>query len=484
MRTMDRADIADAKMEWIAARLSEGAFGDQGLALARVAGGEAPELLLRVSRVEPPERIGSLRELEREQASRGASFLGMLPDQVSEDLETPDSIDACLRVAIHLASIRAANLEAVAETMPEYPLAFTGQKLPEEPTAVVPPGWKLELDAHGITAALDFFDREEADAGTALHVARMPAFAEMMRHRRGLGYVPEPLIDAEGLAWCLQRAASRDPVDELWKWLHPHNLFDLADLFAHRRDYRRLLDRVVAGDGLARAVLGRMAPYAPPGFVFEDVLTFAVGWGIRGWATAATGGLNIEHTKDDFPAMVPTLVHETFHRLQTKLSLADPTNESPGFERITSFPLPREADRRLYQALCYVMLEGSATYVARQHEAGTHDEDVISGFEILSRVSSIERSDDRDTFDELLNEGLRSNGPFYGLGAALSDTIVSHDGPQGLGACLARGAPRFVARALELDARETLAPPAPLVEHIARLRDAVSRHVGDRQGPR
>lgn len=50
-------------------------------------------------------------------------------------------------------------------------------------------------------------------------------------------------------------------------------------------------------------------------------------WGIRGWATHETRGMNIEHAKDAFNQLRPTLVHETFHRMQTTISLAHPSIE-------------------------------------------------------------------------------------------------------------------------------------------------------------
>ncbi len=472
---MDRASLAQLDSDRIPEALESNGCGDRWTRLVEFAGDDAALLLKLVCRVTPPERISELRDLETEQAERGAGFLGMLPDQVPEDLGRPDDLEPSLDVAIRLSKIRAANFSALAETMPQYPLSFAGNEFDPGPVGDVPAGWRLDIDVDGLRALLDFFDAPRPDADAAATIARMPAFVEMIRHRRDLGYVPEPLIDEDGLAWCLVHAASRDPIDELWKSLHPHNLFDLSDLYTHRVEYRRLVDRLVQNDGLASYILARIAPYAPPDIVFEDRLSFAVGWGIRGWATQTTGGMNIEHAKDDFVQMLPTLIHETFHRLQATIALANPEIEEFGFDRITLYPFESAGDCRLYQALSYVMLEGSATYIASPELSDAWRQDVRAGLQLLERIREIDLSTKDDKSEELLNEGLRSNGPFYGFGALLSHALVEDGGPSSLGVVLGRGAPAFVDRGLALLDDASLAPPDALAKHIACLRADVER---------
>jgi len=468
---MDRSVVEELGTDELRDALARSEHADLWLRLVDVAGGEAASVLRLVCRVDPPERIRDLRGLEAEQSERGAGFLGMLPDQIPDDLGVPTDLEASLDVAIRLVQIRAKNLAALTATMPDYPLSFAGHRFDPDAGEGVPADWRLDIDIDGIRAVLDYFDAEEPDANAATSIARMPAFAEMIRHRRELGYVPEPLIDETGLAWCLVRAASRDPIDELWKWLHPQNLFDLSDLYAYRAEYRRLIDDLARRDGLADHILGRIAPYAPRGTSFQDRLSFAVGWGIRGWATQKTGGMNIEHAKDDFDRMLPTLVHETFHRLQTEVALPNPQIDEAGFDRITSYPLDSEGDRRLYRALCYVMLEGSATYVQSPVLTEAWSADAKAGVEILDRIRGIGTSEDApDKSDELLNEGLRSNGPFYGFGALLSHAFVEEGGPSSLGAALQRGAPAFVEDGLILLGDSATPRPEALASHIARLR--------------
>jgi len=409
----------------------------------RVGAADAAELVGAIERIDPPERIALLGELEQQQTSRGAGFCGMLPDQMTEPVPAPLNDGTLLAAAARLAEIRSRNLKAIEQVMPRYALRFRGAPLPT-PDRRLPAGWSLDLDLAACEATLDALDRGRLDEAESLRIARLPAFREMIRHRRELGYVPEPLIDEEGLAWCLRRAASRDPIDRIWIWLHPGNLFDVADLAVHRSEYRKLVGTLrESAQDIADLVLDPIERHAPVGATFHDRLTFAVGWGIAGWATASTAGINLEHFKDHHAELLRTLRHEAFHRFQLRICPRDPSADPDGFEGITRGGLEKAADEALHRGLAYVMLEGSATFIAAAPEP-RWPEAVRPGIEILQRIASAE---DPEAIDPLLDEGLRSNGPFYGLGALLAQRIVEADGPRALGESLCEGAAAFIRRA-------------------------------------
>lgn len=472
---MNRTDIAQLDEDQIVRVLNSWDLNDQWMTLVQLAGDEAATIVKLVCNVLPSNCAESLQRLEADQAERGASFLGMLPDQIPGDLDSPTDLAASLNLATQLAQIRAANLQAVAETMPQYLLSFAGGEPDLKRSTAAPADWALDIDVSGIRAVLDYFDSDNPTEDTASQIASMPAFTEMMRHRRELGYGPEPLIDETGLAWCLVHAASHEPLDMMWKWLHPQNLFDLSDMFTHRAQYRNLIDQLIKDNQLADYILGRIAEFAPIGTLFSDRLSFAVGWAIRGWATNESGGLNIEHVKDVFSDMLPTLVHETFHRLQTQISLADPTIAGVGFDRITSHPFDDIADAQLYQALCYIMLEGSATYVASDCHSQAWGDAAEAGVALLSRIIELDSPQEQDErFDELLTEGLRSNGPFYGFGALLSSAIVEKNTPSKLGEWLGKGAPAFFEQAFLNLNDSSLALALKLAARVQQLCTAIA----------
>ena len=442
---MNREQLGGWDTEEIAAELEGSALTGPWNQLTDTAGDEAAWLLREVCRIQPPARIRELRNLEIEQNQRGAGFYGMLPDQVPEDLDAPVDINASLTVACRLAEIRKANLDALRNTMPQYALEFTGEGVDHAEHLPLPDDWKLDLDVEGFRALLDALGNPNLDTAEATRVAGMPAFTEMLRHRRELGYVPEPLIDEEGLAWCIVGATSQDSIHVLWRWLHPQNLFDLADVARFRDAYRRLLDRITSDHGgVAHRVLSRIADFVPETTTFRDRLSFSVGWGIRGWATNETGGVNLEHIKDDDSNLLTMLVHETFHRLQIQLCPSDPTSDAQGFEQITSDGRLDGPQKQLYQALCYIMLEGSATYVSDPIVQEAWQDNARTSLDLLDRILHAEA----DEAEELMTVGLRSNGPFYGFGALLSSIHREHRGTKEVGHALQHGAPTFVGEGL------------------------------------
>jgi len=415
---------------------------------------DAQFLLRQLARIEPPERIHELTTYQRWQEELGGSFHGMLPEQlVDAELLVPRDLPSCLRVAHQLADVRAANDAALREINPSYAIAFRGEPFPSLDSAPSPERWAMALDVSGLRALLTFLAKEEPSENGARTIASMHPFQEMMTHRRNLGYIPEPLIDTDGLAAFIQHVASDDPLDRIWAWLNSQNFFDLADIVQHRGEYERLIGELESRAAeIEGHILGTIVPYAPESMrsdAFRDRISFTVGWGIAGWATANTAGINIEQFKDDYERLLTTLTHESVHRWQLRIGHPD-GQQACSFEDLTAFPFEDERDRSFYTALSYVMLEGTATYIAPSHAPPDRQASVEQGAELLVQCHrAIYENDDLGKAADLVNEGLRSNGPFYWLGEALTRAIVETYGSQTVGETLRRGGPCFVNRGLE-----------------------------------
>ena len=410
---------------------------------------DARFLLTQISRLGDPNEVRRLADYQRRQEEWGGGFYGMLPDLLGgRELPVPVDLPSLVRAALLIARARNENLEALGKVIPDYPLRFSEADFPV-PETNTPPGWTLELDLSAVRGVLDLFRRERVTWEEAAAVASLPAFGEMMRHRRELGYIPAPLLTKEGLTRLLQHAASRAPLDMIWKWLTPQNFFDLADLFFHQEEYAALLETIEAHKrDLSAHILGAIGRYAPQGIVFRDRLAFTVGWGIAGWATAAVGGINIEHFKDDYDRLLRTLPHETFHRFQLRVCPAAPDREGPRrFEDLASFPFPDERDRKFYEIISYIFLEGTATFVAPSHPPADREASIKQGAGLLHECfEAVYDKPESERADELLNAGLRSNGPFYWLGAHIAEVIVEREGDVGLAAALVEGSLAFFAR--------------------------------------
>lgn len=453
-RRVDERYGFDLNGEWdwemLEARVSETDGRDELMALREAIPLEdARFLFVQIACLDDPHEIKRLADYQRLQEEWGGGFYGMLPDPLGgRELPVPVDLPSLIRAALLIARARKENIEALGKVIPDYPLRFSGGSFPAAETKS-PSSWALELDLSAVRDVLTLFRRERVTQEEAAAVAALPAFEEMMRHRRALGYIPEPLLTQAGLTHLLYHAASREPLDMIWKWLTPQNFFDLADLFFHQDEYAALIETIESHkDDLSSHVLGTIGRYAPPGIVFQDRLTFTVGWGIAGWATAATGGINIEHFKDDYDRLLRTLTHETFHRFQLRVCPAAPDREGPrSFEDLARFPFPDERDRKFYEVISCIFLEGTATFVAPTHPPADRRTSVKQGIELLHECfEAVYHKSEPERAEELLNEGLRSNGPFYWLGAHIAEAIVEREGAVGLAAALVNGSPAFLAR--------------------------------------
>ena len=477
---MDRSRLAAAEITEFAVLASDAGRATDWKKLAEILNEQALRELFRcLVQLDPPERIHELKALEQTQDELGAGFCGMLPQQISEDLPIPSDEAGLFATAVALAEIRSTNLATLESMFTYYSPSFFSRPLPVSGGFEKPTGWRLSIDVSGMQALIETLANPETTIEDAHVIASLSAFTEMMTHRRELGYVPEPLIDADGLAWCIQHAASDDPADRLWRWLHPHNLFDLSDVRGNLEQYAGLVKGLDEHRSeLEARILGQIGIYVPADIHFDDNLTFAVGWAINGWATRNTGGINLEHFKDDFDHMLATLTHEAFHRLQLMLCPADPSNEGDDFDRITNYVLENPCDEALYRVLSYVALEGSATYIGEGKFNPAWDEAAEPALALLSKILDALDADTLEEIDGLFTEGLKSNGPFYGFGALLSDAIVQTAGPQALGLALRSGTPHFVHEGLSIQIERGLEIEPRLSTAVNRLVSVFSEYAG------
>lgn len=171
---------------------------------------DARFLLAQLANLPDLAEIKKLSAYQGLQNEWGGGFHGMLPEQlVEESIHVPADFPSLLQTALLLARVRAENLEALRKVNSACPLEFTKQTFPFGGERVCPLGWNLELDLSAIRRVPELFRKERITQEEATAVATLPAFAEMMQHRRNLGYIPEPLITKEGLADFLYRATSR-----------------------------------------------------------------------------------------------------------------------------------------------------------------------------------------------------------------------------------------------------------------------------------
>ncbi|MFQ5793637.1 MAG: DUF5700 domain-containing putative Zn-dependent protease [Candidatus Bipolaricaulia bacterium] len=430
-----------------------------------------------------PTEIERLKDYGKLQNEWGGSFYGMLPEPLTEgEIPVPADFPSLTQVAALLSRVRAENHEALKQVNPAYPIGFKGQFFPSMTLKNRPERWDLELDLSGIRAVLRLFRQERISREDAAAVAALAPYTEMIKHRENLGYLPKPWLTQDGLTNLLYHAASRAPLDMIWKWLTSQNFFDFADIALHQQDYEILVNELDAhAEEIKNQILGTIAQYAPDEMrqaAFQDRVSFTVGWGISGWATATTGGINIEHFKDDYDRLLTTLTHETFHRFQLQVCPTDPTREGKvrSFEDLTHFSFDDEADRKFYEVISYILLEGTATYLAPAHPPVDLEKSVNRGAQMLQECfEAIYQHKDPERAEELLSQGLKSNGPVYWFGAHMAEKIVERYGDAGLGESLLEGSPGFFVRYLAAEAHAGLRLGREIESKVRELAATMSK---------
>jgi hypothetical protein len=413
-------------------------------------------LLTELARVQPPERLRELSKYGQRQLDLGGGFYGMLPDQLTDPDSIPLPADeiGCIEAALGLAKQRSTNITALQQINPDYTLAFRGEPLPdfvdritpELPKLVqLPDGLKLILDVSALTGFFEALEDGEVSTDEASALAALPSNQAMLEHRRNLGYVPEPLPDTESLAAMIRMAGSTDPADRLWCWINPQNAFGYADLVSNAIDYIQFLSELESHkDRLAEKVLRQIGPYTSRDSHSAVRFAFTVGWAIQGWATPDMVGLNIEQTKDDWNRLFQTLVEETYHRLQLEMCPTPTGEPAHDFSDLVAIETGDPGYDRLYEIITYCVLEGAANRACGRFADADLADKVPAGAELMARfVNQVVEEGAVESADALITEGLKGNGPLYGLGWKLASLIAEQDGEQAIGEYQQKGPVRF-----------------------------------------
>jgi hypothetical protein len=417
---------------------------------------ETRALLLNLSRLNTPEDIVGLFEIQSMQDALGGGFYGIAPElsEISDSIPIPSDFDKLISAGLFLAQFRISTYQAIANT--GYPLDFSDENLQLRETETATSNIELVFDFSPVKRTLDAFKTKTLTLKEASEISQLSGFEQMLAHRRNLGYIPEPLPNQESLAQFIFYASRDEPIHNLWKWLSPWNYFNFSDLYLNQKDYQGIIQELERNEEeIAGFITNRIHPFVPDDFYFRDTLTFAVNWGIRSWATANTLGTNIVQFKDHFDLLLETISHETFHRIQLELCPRDSAHKEPdkkAFEDILSYPFANGKDAKFYEVLSYIFLEGTASYIGGSDTFGKMDDNVRTGRDLLYEIyTEIYMNNNTEAVEALLNKGLRSNGPFYALGCKITEQLVLHSEPEAIRNLLLNGTLNFFRAYFQLD---------------------------------
>jgi len=401
---------------------------------------EAKYLTELINQLDAPKNIKKLFDIQQKQAELGGGFYGLIPDPIKglEQIPIPSTSTNFAGLVSYLLSIRDEQRRTIADM--GFPVSFSGENyVPKEVKHYS--RIKISLELSTIRHVLEFFAKENPTLNEARKIANGEIFTEMVKHRNSLGYVPGPVFTTEFLTQFLFLGAVKEPIYKIWRWLSPWNFFDFADIAYNRADYERILNELEKNrENIEMRISSKIEKYVPENFEFKEHFVFSVGWAIRGWATGKYGGINIEHIKDDYDFLLDTIAHETFHRIQAMLY---PGNEGKEF-KIFEKPLKDKAMDALYRAMTYVFLEGTATYIQKGGFLEENLPGVQKGVALFKELyKTVFQYKKYEKLEELLNRGLRSNGPFYVLGHYMAHVIDKKFGNRAIANCLEKGSPEF-----------------------------------------
>jgi|GEM_PF-1505495 len=411
---------------------------------------DAQFLFKQLTALPKPVEIRRLAEIEALQEQWGGGFYGYVRAyfQDLDQIPIPNDFVSLVECALYLSKAKSEIKRVVTRTDLRYQVNFLKEGFP---TDLRPPNsrsMRLNINTTSFRDVLDLFEKKKVSLKDAQKIAEDETFQQMLRSRKEIGQIPEPLPDTENLAQFVYNAASREPIHMLWKWINPWNYFCFADVFMKQANYRKLLTEIEANrDSLEALILGRITQYIPDTIRFEEQIDFAVNWGVRSWSTESRIGSNLAHVKNDYATIARTMRREVFQRLQPSICLVDPSraHKRPGTDDdLVFWNFKNENDRQFYKTLSYILLDASAMYVGGKEPGWLAMDGAKDGRDLLDQIYvGIYHYNDPNIVKDGLDQGFTVNGPFYGLGYEMIETLVKEYGKPVVGDLLANGSVYF-----------------------------------------
>ncbi len=405
-------------------------------------------ILYQISLLEKPEYIEKLREIQEIQEKNGGGFFGLIPPVIGEDeiIPIPSNTEQIAEFLIFCMTKRKNAYEIM--KIADYELEFSNNPIPQLTIKEFKEAEKkklqikLHLDFFG--KIIDYFQKTEKNNSLLKEIIEHPILEELINHRNGLGYVPGPKFKKEFYKKFLEMANSKNPIENIWKVLHPWNFFNFADIYQNLKQYFKLYQNLLENKiKIEDYIASKLIDFIPQDREITENIAFSVEWAIKGWASKKYAGVNIEFLKDNYDNLFKLIIHEVFHRIQLRI-LPKPKSVSDDLQEL-DFDILFDFDNLdiqniiFYRALSYIFLEGSATAMEREiNESFTENEmkQIKDGLDLLQKImeelkniSSNENDDEiLGTIENMLNQGLMSNGPFYSLGEYISIQLMKKHG--------------------------------------------------------
>ncbi|MCW8985317.1 MAG: hypothetical protein OQK55_08240 [Thermoanaerobaculales bacterium] len=409
-------------------------------------------LLSQIQRIGASSVLRQLAAFQQSESTVRGDICSRLPNQFIQGDSLPESTGEVeeLEAAVALARHRHMNQRKLKDL--GFPVEFSSDP-PPRPTHWPPTNVSLTIDWRVPEAFLAALENNVVSKEEIAEIVGLPANRELLRYSSSREGVSGHPVTEDDLAFFVSRAGSPDPLNRLWCWLNPMNLFGYADLVANAYQYRSALDELkLYEEEITDAVLTRIAPFVPPETEIQVTVALSVCCPMSGWTTSRMVGVNVEHLKGGWEHMVRTLSAAVFRRFQQQQCLFDGGPESLTVDDLADSGSAGPQSQVLECAINMTVFEGTVDYVADLGASDEEERAVELGVALLHRYAT----GDADSIsflpiDTLALEEKDVHCSLCALGRHMARVITAYDGPQAITELVERGPATFIIRAAEIE---------------------------------
>ena len=341
----------------------------------------------------------------------------------------PDDTAGIIRVAYLCARLRKIFINDQAKNT-DYITKFSGEqlRLPAYDVKKVNHNIHLSFDYEPANILLDILSTpdikvEEIEKRINLHQFDML----YVHHAQSFYKFP---LNKERLAICLEKAASTNAIDIIYRYINPYGLLNYTEVKSNLSEYKNLIHTLsVNENNIFNYINVTISPFLPDSAHFSRKVSFFMISNSDGWGAGDVTAIDLNYYKDDYSSLIPDFAHETFHSGQAAVHV------SKKYQR----PVNEQA---FVDILDYIYREGTASFVTppvvktkQEYEAAAKKGCVL--IEGVFQNTIIKFNPHKA--QALSDEGIEMGGPFYWTGAEMSRVIVEVFGKERLAAIIPFG---------------------------------------------